>query len=258
MRLKIFAHRCGSITSAENTLEAVETACRLKVDGIECDVQLSKDGEIVLFHDMDTQRLTGVAGTIGKMTWSEIKSLRVHGRFRIPHLKEILGTLAAFPKMQCYLDLRRPSRTLVEALVKVLYQSGLHRQVFVLDLWSHRSFLLEAKKSDPRIRISLMPELPWSLLKKSREVGAQSLCLGWDRRWWTRKAFKAACFLADLPAEVSKAESAGVEVSGGIANTPEDIRWFLSQGISGIWTDDILLAQQVLENRKEGISIRVG
>lgn len=53
---KIFAHRGASAYAPENTLAAFDLAQRLGADGIELDVQLTKDGEVVVIHDETIDR----------------------------------------------------------------------------------------------------------------------------------------------------------------------------------------------------------
>lgn len=56
MNTKVWAHRGASGYAPENTLEAFELAAKQKADGVELDVQLSKDGELVVIHDEITDR----------------------------------------------------------------------------------------------------------------------------------------------------------------------------------------------------------
>ena len=53
MNTKVWAHRGASGYAPENTLEAFELAAKQKADGVELDVQLSKDGELVVFYRLD-------------------------------------------------------------------------------------------------------------------------------------------------------------------------------------------------------------
>ncbi|MEL7141167.1 MAG: glycerophosphodiester phosphodiesterase family protein [Cyanobacteria bacterium J06573_11] len=50
-------------------------AIALNLDGVELDVFLTKDNKLAVFHDLDTERLTGVAGRITEMTWQEIQQI---------------------------------------------------------------------------------------------------------------------------------------------------------------------------------------
>ena len=73
----VLGHRGVPRAAQENTLAAFEKAVELGIDGIELDVYLTKDDKVVVFHDEDTERLTGVRGCICDMTWDEVSKLRV-------------------------------------------------------------------------------------------------------------------------------------------------------------------------------------
>ena len=61
---KIYAHRGASGYAPENTLRAFALAADMGADGVELDVQISKDGRLVVFHDDELSRLTGFAGSV--------------------------------------------------------------------------------------------------------------------------------------------------------------------------------------------------
>lgn len=74
----------------ENSLEAFERACRAG-HGIELDVQLSKDGEVMVFHDYTLTRMTGVDKKLCELDSLELIKLRLGGtEQRIPTFKEVL------------------------------------------------------------------------------------------------------------------------------------------------------------------------
>ena len=71
MKTKIWAHRGASGYAPENTLEAFELAIHQNADGIELDIQLTKDGEIVVAHDEKINRVTDKSGWIKDYTLKE-------------------------------------------------------------------------------------------------------------------------------------------------------------------------------------------
>ena len=56
----------------ENTLAAFQHAVESKADILEFDVWLTKDGQVVIFHDNDLERMTGVKGSIADMTYADL------------------------------------------------------------------------------------------------------------------------------------------------------------------------------------------
>ena len=71
----ISAHRGGSMEAPENTLEAFEYALELGCAYIETDVQATKDGEVVIFHDSNLRRLAGLNKKVNELTLEEIRSV---------------------------------------------------------------------------------------------------------------------------------------------------------------------------------------
>ena len=72
--MKIYAHRGSSVAHPELTMAAYKAAVDDGADGFECDVRLTKDNQLVLWHDADMQRVAGNAARIADATFKEIKS----------------------------------------------------------------------------------------------------------------------------------------------------------------------------------------
>jgi glycerophosphoryl diester phosphodiesterase len=78
----------------ENTLEAADAAASANY-AIECDIQLTADGELVVFHDDTLDRLTVAAGPLRARTLADLKNIAYRGAAgRIPELKEFLARVA--------------------------------------------------------------------------------------------------------------------------------------------------------------------
>mgnify|MGYP000332160072 CR=1 FL=1 len=73
---KVWAHRGASGYAPENTLEAFKKAEKMKADGVELDVQLTKDGELVVIHDETVDRVSGEKGFVKDYTLKELKRLK--------------------------------------------------------------------------------------------------------------------------------------------------------------------------------------
>lgn len=85
----IYAHRGYSAKYAENTISAFKAALP-HVDGIELDVQLTRDGRLVVIHDETVDRTTNGSGYVKDMTLRQLRLLRTESGERIPTLEEVL------------------------------------------------------------------------------------------------------------------------------------------------------------------------
>lgn len=92
---KIWAHRGASGYYPENTLPSFQGAVDMKADGIELDIQLSKDGEIVVCHDELLDRTSSGKGLLCEKTLAELKELDFSythpecGHVTIPTMREV-------------------------------------------------------------------------------------------------------------------------------------------------------------------------
>ncbi|WP_046175906.1 glycerophosphodiester phosphodiesterase [Domibacillus indicus] len=96
MQPVIFAHRGASGTHPENTMAAFYAAVEKGADGIELDVQMTRDGEIVIIHDELVNRTTDGAGAIERMTVEEVKELDAGSWFSSSFKGEKIPTLDEF------------------------------------------------------------------------------------------------------------------------------------------------------------------
>lgn len=93
MNVLRIGHRGSKGYVAENTLESINHAILLGVDGIEIDIFKCLSGELVLSHENDLKRLTGKSGQLEKLTLGELKKFLVVGKYKIPTLTDVLKTI---------------------------------------------------------------------------------------------------------------------------------------------------------------------
>lgn len=99
--MKIIAHRGFSGIYPENTMLAFKKAIEIGADGIELDVHLSKDGQVMIIHDEALKRTTGLDGVISDYTRAELEKISAgktkndeFGFTPIPSLEEYLAFMA--------------------------------------------------------------------------------------------------------------------------------------------------------------------
>ena len=102
----VAAHRGWNKKYPENTMEAFRAAADLGVDQIETDVRLTKDGQLVLFHDETLERVTDGTGRVIDHTLAELKKLRVKGTGSIPMLTELLDLFGEYPMLTLDMELK--------------------------------------------------------------------------------------------------------------------------------------------------------
>ncbi|MEG1877985.1 MAG: glycerophosphodiester phosphodiesterase [Lachnospiraceae bacterium] len=96
---KIWAHRGASGYAPENTLEAFQKAADMKADGVELDVQMTRDGYLVVIHDETIDRVSDGSGCVKDFTLAELKQFnfnKTHMEYetvRIPTFEEVLNLL---------------------------------------------------------------------------------------------------------------------------------------------------------------------
>ena len=100
--IQFVAHRGASYLAPENTLASIQLAWELGADAAECDIMLSADKRVILFHDKNTQKLTGQNFVVNESPWEQLKPLVVIPRESnrpeyqhesIPLLKDVLATI---------------------------------------------------------------------------------------------------------------------------------------------------------------------
>jgi len=107
----IYAHRGASAYAPENTLEAFQLAIDMGADGIELDVHLSKDDQLVVIHDSTVDRTTNGTGRVQDFTVAELKALDASNG-----MAAFAGT--TIPTLAEVYDLVRPHGILVNIEIK--------------------------------------------------------------------------------------------------------------------------------------------
>src|SRR5262245_11393388 len=129
-RPRVWAHRGDSAHAPENTMLAFDKARAAGADGIELDVRFDRDENVVVFHDSDLHRLTGLAGRMEELAAPDRARLRVRGE-PVPLLAEVLDAFDLEIDVEIKsLKTGRMGR-LAAATAKVIADSGRADQILV-------------------------------------------------------------------------------------------------------------------------------
>lgn len=137
--MKIWAHRGCSQRYPENTLLAFEKAAGIKgLTGIELDIQITRDGHMVVCHDEKVDRTTDGTGEIRNYTLAELKKLKIDagdGVYeRIPTIEEVLDLLEDKMRsgMKLNIELKNskiPYKGMEQKIVELIHNRGLQESV---------------------------------------------------------------------------------------------------------------------------------
>lgn len=127
----ILGHRGYRAKFPENTMLAFSKAYKYGADGIECDVQKTKDGEYIIFHDDELSRITGRKGEVCNTTYKVIKKLDAGRGERIPHIDEFLRSLPCdkFINIELKEETLAPSDS--EVILGLLQQRNLRDSILI-------------------------------------------------------------------------------------------------------------------------------
>ena len=177
------AHRGASGYAPENTRAAFDRAITIGADAIETDVQLSADGELVLFHDTTIDRTSDGQGPLGDHTLAELRALDLGGWYapefagqRILTIAELLDEYAGRIPFALEIKDPRAARPLIAALDARGLAEGMQITSFY---WTA---LLDAQAVNPNLHLGfLTPTFDDALIARSVRRGFKEICPHVDR-----------------------------------------------------------------------------
>jgi glycerophosphoryl diester phosphodiesterase len=205
----VIAHRGASAEETENTLPAFERAIAAGADFVELDVQVSADGALVVFHDVELDRLTPLRGPLRKRTLAE---LREHA---IPTLDDVLDVTRG--RIGVMAELKSPHlyrRHDVAGRTAALLGSD-----DVVLSFSRRA-LLEARRRRPDLRLLQHVGLGVSIRAASSYA--------WGVGFWEPRVTGRG---------IAKARTLGLVTTVYTVNEPARMRELDALGVDGIFTD---------------------
>jgi glycerophosphoryl diester phosphodiesterase len=154
------AHRGASGTFPENTLSAFRAAIAAGADMCELDVQLTRDGAVVVIHDDTVERTTDGKGEVAELTLAELKRLDAGAKFKggaikgeyIPTLDEVLAATSA----KCGLNIELKAGGVEHQVAEIMrVRNALADSIVSSFDWN---YLKTIQQIDPRIRIGLLTD----------------------------------------------------------------------------------------------------
>jgi len=239
MKTKIIGHRGGAAGYPENTLASFKKAVELGADGVEFDVQLTADGEVVVIHDELIDRTMNGSGLVKDHKLSELRQLNA-GEYlssefkeeKIPTLAEVLEVVKDLEVINIELKNYLPYPELEEKVLKLVDRFELREKV-IISSFNHYS-LQKIKKLQPEIKTGCL------LMSKMINAADYAFKRGFD-------ALHLHFLTADLEV-VDKAHFMGMQLNVYTVNFPDAVNELLAKEVDMIMTDELEMALEIRDN----------
>jgi glycerophosphoryl diester phosphodiesterase len=232
--VKITSHRGNSVDAPENTLVALESAVDNLADYAEIDVQETKDGQIILLHDPNLKRTTGINKFIWELNYEEVAQLDAGSWFsdeyvgvKIPTFAEVLDYCKGKINLNVEIKNNGHSKDLEEKVVEIIKEYGFERQCVITSM-NYESLVI-VKKLNPDLKTGLiMPVVYGNFYDKQ-----YSDFFSMKSNFITQRA-------------ISEAHSRGKEIHAWTVNTKNEMERLKNLGVDNIITDRPVAAREIL------------
>jgi len=231
--MEIWGHRGAYDHAPENTLTGFQLAADMGADGVEFDIQMTRDGEVVVIHDETVDRTSDGTGYVKDFTLAEIKKLNVNKKgITKPLFTEI-------PTLDEALQLLKPIKLKINIELKtgIVYYEGIEAKALEIVkkhdisdriVWSsfnHYS-VQKVKQLEPNAETALLSALQIHITgEQCEKTGASAL----------HPHIKQLLY----PGLVEDCHKHGIKVRAWTVNEPEDFKLAQDQNIDAICTNRI-------------------
>lgn len=229
-KTQIFAHRGASHYAPENTMEAFALAIEQGADGIELDVQLTKDGQVVVIHDEKIDRVSNGKGAVRDYTLKELRQFSFHykfpqfGKVRIPTLTEVLALLRP-EKTMLNIELKTGVYwypEIEQKVVDIVRESGMRQRV-IYSSFNHYS-VQRILELDPEAETAyLYSDVMLHVAAYAKETGVRGL--------------HPAVFHVKMADFLKEYLDSGLAVRVWTVNAESDMRMLMEAGVDAIITN---------------------
>lgn len=239
----IIAHRGYSAAYPENTMKAFIEAEKAGAEGLEIDVQLTKDGEVVVIHDEKIDRTTNGSGFVKDLTYKELrrynagnKHLTIIKKEPVPSLQEVLEWLKT-TELVCNIELKNgliPYKGMEEKVVEMVRKLGVEDKI-IISSFNHYSVVYSHR---------LAPEI------ETAPILAEGLYMPWVYAQSIRAKGIHPHFRAATNEIIKSSQEEGINVRPYTVNKESELERLFKVGTSAVITDDPKKALRIRSNMK--------
>lgn len=240
--VKNFGHRGFSGKYPENTMLAFEKAIEAGADGMEFDVQLTKDGEMVIIHDETIDRTSNGKGRVCDYTYEELLEFDFSYKFK-NQFKNV-----KIPLLKEYFELVKDTNLIsnIELKNSVYDYEGIEQKVYdlimkynlnnkvIISSFNHES-IIRMKEIDPTIKCGFLADC-W-ILNPDEYTKRHNV-----------EAFHPVGYYLNKE-KVDKLHNAGIEVNVWLGKAPMDYKELIDMGIDVLMSDYPDKVKELLDNK---------
>lgn len=241
----VMAHRGLSADAPENTLYAFSDAISVGADFIELDVQQTRDGVLVVMHDSNLKRTTGVNKDIWDVDYADIQNLDAGSWFdpayanaRIPTLEETLQFVDKRARLNIEIKPTKHGSDTLEQDVAELITQYQYTDACYVTSFSYSS-LKKVKEVNPEIRTGYLMSVAYGQFYSLKYADAFSL----------NKVFVTSQV-------VNAAHQQGKQIFAWTVNSMSEVRSLCNLHVDSIITDDPVMVQNVISRDSTGETLR--
>ena len=256
VRPHLFGHRGASAEAPENTLVAFARALEHGVPYLELDCHATRDGEIVVLHDAELARTTGLDALVSELSFAELERLDAGYRFtrdghtfpfrgkgvRVPCFSEVLS---AFPGTRLNLEVKQAEPAIAAQVVRLVRSANASARVLLAS--AEEPILAEIVKLDPGTALGSSTVDVIEFVKAAAESRLESFVPRGHALQIPPDAFGRPLVTAEL---IAAAHALGLFVHVWTINEPDEMRRLLALGVDGIMSDLPGLAVTAAAKRK--------
>ena len=245
--VQLTAHRGASTSAPENTMPAMEAAVDQMADFAELDVQETRDGVLVLFHDSTLERIDGTRRTIRSLSWDELQQVDAGGWYseqysgtRIPKLEDVIEYVRGRMMLNIEIKYAGASSDLPEKVVDCIRENDFVEQCVVTS--TSLSYLKRVKAADSDIYTGYILSAAYGSYYEDDAIDFISLISSSANRKL-----------------VERVHACGKEVHVWTVNKKSELERMKMIGVDNIITDRPILAREVIlgEENAENLLARL-
>jgi len=235
--IKITAHRGSSLKAPENTIASFKQAIEDMADYIELDVQQTKDGAIIVMHDPNVYRTTGVNNFVWEMTLDQVEELDAGSFFsqqfageKVPTLDEVIKFVKGKTKLNIEIKPSGHDTELAQSVVDIIKDNNFTQDCIITSF--DYSTLKEVKKIDKDIEVGYILSVAYGNFYNMDDIDFFSV---------------NASFLSKIT--VDAIHNAGKQVHAWTVDNTVSIKNLANKGVDNIITDVPIAAKDVIYSR---------